>query len=202
MAFFHDFFCIKVQRDEVFCDGVVFNRLLGDPIISIPDEEQVLVAHRFKSLANIINSGSEFVNEMAVSELKSLLLQAADCKFRDANSKESIERPSDLALHFQDLVEDYYLERKDIKFFSDKLGVTPEKLNRTIKKDLGQTVLQALNERIAVEARFELRSGQKSIKEVAIDLGFEDPLYFSRFFKKQFGVAPSYCFSVAKGNAE
>jgi AraC-like DNA-binding protein len=65
-----------------------------------------------------------------------------------------------------------------------------------LRENLGKTALQAINERIAIEARVELRSGQKSIKEVAIDLGFDDPLYFSRFFKKQFGVALRIIFQI------
>jgi len=40
-----------------------------------------------------------------------------------------------------------------------------------------------------------LRSGKRSIKDVAIDLRFQDPLYFSRFFKKQFGVASAQFFT-------
>jgi AraC family transcriptional activator of pobA len=71
-----------------------------------------------------------------------------------------------------------------------------------LRENLGKTALQAINERIAIEARVELRSGQKSIKEVAIDLGFDDPLYFSRFFKKQFGVAPSHYFSDPQRETE
>ena len=39
-------------------------------------------------------------------------------------------------------------------------------------------------------------------EEVAIDLGFDDPLYFSRFFKKQFGVAPSHYFSDPQHHEE
>jgi AraC-like DNA-binding protein len=198
LAFHYDFFCIKVRPSEVFCDGVVFNRVLGDPIVILPVHEWPLTAARFEELDSLIRSGSVFVKERVVSGLRSLLLQAADCKF--SGSQQNIpttirdERTSDLVLRFQGLLEENYLERKELQFFCDALGVTAEKLNRSLKENLGQTALQAINERIAIEARVELRSGRKSIKEVAIDLGFDDPLYFSRFFKKQFGVAPSHYF--------
>ncbi len=69
-------------------------------------------------------------------------------------------------------------------------------LNRKVKDELGKTVIQAVNERLAIAARVALRSGKKSIKEVAFDLGFAGPLYFSRFFKKQFGSPPTQYFQL------
>ncbi len=199
LGFHHDFFCVKVKRTEVYCDGVVFNRISGQPQITLPEQEWPLLRHRFEELREIVQSQSLFTEERAINSLRSLLLQAADYKLRhiENGADEALQktRISDLVLQFQDLLEKHYLDRKDLEFFSDQLGVTPAKLNRHLKAELGQTVLQAINERIAIAARVELRSGQKSIKEVAIDLGFEDPLYFSRFFKKQFGSSPSYYFS-------
>ncbi len=199
LGFHHDFFCVKVKRTEVYCDGVVFNRISGQPQIALPEQEWPLLRHRFEELREIVQSQSLFTEERAINSLRSLLLQAADYKLRhiENGAEEAIQktRISDLVLQFQDLLEKHYLDRKDSEFFSDQLGVTPAKLNRHLKAELGQTVLQAINERIAIAARVELRSGQKSVKEVAIDLGFEDPLYFSRFFKKQFGSSPSYYFT-------
>jgi len=206
LAFHHDFFCIKVKPSEVFCDGVVFNRVLGEPIVTLPVHEWPSTVTRFEELDILIRSDSVFVKERIASGLRSLLLQAADCKFSGSQQETSLtlrdERTSDLVLRFQELLEENYLDRKELQFFCDELSVTPEKLNRSLKENLGQTALQAINERIALEARVELRSGRKSIKEVAIDLGFDDPLYFSRFFKKQFGVAPSHYFSDPQHHEE
>ena len=44
------------------------------------------------------------------------------------------------------------------------------------------------------EAKKLLHLGQKSIKEIAAELGFENPYYFSRFFKKHQGVSPKHFF--------
>lgn len=199
MAFHHDFFCVRVKRTEVYCDGVVFNRVSGAPIISLPEPECDLLRYHFQEMSEIIRLGSTFSQERVINILRSLLLQAADYKLQALEKQEGMppsgRRVSDLVLRFQDLLELHYLDRKSVEFFSDALGVTPTTLNRRLKAELGQTVTQAVNDRIAVAARVELRSGEKSVKEVAIDLGFDDPLYFSRFFKKQFGSSPSYYFS-------
>lgn len=65
----------------MFCDGVVFNRVLGEPIITLPVHECPLTGARFDELESLIRLGSVFVKERIVSGLRSLLLQAADCNF-------------------------------------------------------------------------------------------------------------------------
>ncbi|MCF8248253.1 MAG: helix-turn-helix domain-containing protein, partial [Saprospiraceae bacterium] len=44
--------------------------------------------------------------------------------------------------------------------------------------------------RIMLEACILLEDVSRSVKEIASDLGFDDPIYFSRFFKKQGGIPP------------
>lgn len=198
-AFHHNFFCVRVMRNEVFCDGIVFNRLRGFPVVNLPEQELDIVRHRFRELLHIVGDESLFKSEHAINLLRSLLLQAADCKIRFSESSKPLRfgasKGSELISRFKDLVEKHYTEHLEIARYCDLLGVSVVTLNRHVKSELGQTAKQVAQERLAIEARVALRSGERSIKEVAFDLGFEDPLYFSRFFRKQFGAAPTHYFS-------
>ncbi|MBM7067004.1 helix-turn-helix domain-containing protein [Actibacterium sp. 188UL27-1] len=198
-AFHHNFFCVRVMRNEVFCDGVVFNRLRGLPIVDLKEDGYRTARARFEELGNIISGESLFKPEHAINTIKSLLLQAADCKIRYANPDETFQvtpaKVSEIVARFQDLVEDNYAKHLEIAEYCDMLGVTIATLNRHVKNELGQTAKQLAQERLALEARVALRTGDRSVKEVAFDLGFGDPLYFSRFFRKQFGAAPTQYFS-------
>jgi AraC-like DNA-binding protein len=49
-----------------------------------------------------------------------------------------------------------------------------------------------IQERILLEAQRYLYHEIKNVKEIAYDLGFDDPAYFTRFFKKHTGFAPQY----------
>lgn len=199
-GFHHDFFCIRVQRSEVYCDGIVFNRVIGSPSVPLPEDERLILDSRLDELRHIVRSPGRLAHERAISALRSILLLVADCKMKCIADRPSMAdnpaRISTLVLRFQDLVESHYADHKDLSFYCRALGVTASTLNRQIKRELGRTAMQAVNERLAVAARAALRSGRRSIKEVAFDLGFEDPLYFSRFFKKQFGKPPSQYFRV------
>lgn len=200
IGFHHNFFCIRVHRHEVFCDGVVFNRLLGRRQIGVPEADWWLISSRFTELYQILQSGGGLMNERAVSCLRLLLVHMADCKLRGTASgsdRSSSPMLSDDVLRFQDMLEQHFREGRSVNFYSDAIGVSAATLNRRLKDEIGRTVKQAINERIAIEARVLLRSGTMSITEAAEDLGFDDPLYFSRFFKAQFGHSPRKYFEIS-----
>lgn len=199
LSFHHDFFCVRVERDEVYCDGVVFNQLNRLPIVEFPAADDPVLLAYLMQMTNAIENRGPFTNDRVINALRGLLLHAADLKVRASETASEDDmrqnRLSPLVLRFQNLVEETFTKRKEASFYADTLGVTLVTLNRHVKEDLGKTVMQTVNERIAIEARVALRSGKRSIKQVAFDLGFDDPLYFSRFFRKQFGKPPSEYFA-------
>jgi AraC family transcriptional activator of pobA len=71
------------------------------------------------------------------------------------------------------------------------VGITPTQLNRVCRQVLGCTALAVLHARLLLEAQRELAYTTMPIKQVALDLGFADAAYFSRFFQRAVGVSPS-----------
>lgn len=70
-------------------------------------------------------------------------------------------------------------------------GVTPEHINLLFRKELGMTPSAVINrERVMLAYRLIHEQGH-SVKEAAYAVGYTDPFYFSRVFKKVLGVAPS-----------
>ncbi len=70
-------------------------------------------------------------------------------------------------------------------------SVHPAHLSRQFKKETGYTLTDFLNRLRVREAKARLRLDRSPIEEIASKLGFEDPSYFARVFKKQEGVTPS-----------
>ena len=58
------------------------------------------------------------------------------------------------------------------------------------KKHFNKTLTSLITERIIIEAKRELYLTNKSVKELAYELGYEDEYYFSRFFKKNVNIPP------------
>ena len=91
---------------------------------------------------------------------------------------------------FFELLENNYVKEHSVVFYCDKLNITPKKLAQTLLHATGKTTMALIIERLILEAKRELLFSQKTIKEIAFYLGFEDQLYFSKYFKKYTGLPP------------
>ncbi|MBO0951803.1 helix-turn-helix domain-containing protein [Fibrella forsythiae] len=91
---------------------------------------------------------------------------------------------------YEALLEAQFIEVRAVSDYAAQMGLTPNHLNHICKKVLGKTASQLLHERLLTEARRLLTHTAQSVKEVGFDLGFDDPSYFVRFFRKQAGQTP------------
>ncbi|NDV67103.1 AraC family transcriptional regulator [Bacteroides sp. 224] len=107
-------------------------------------------------------------------------------------SNEKIKNKSDEAVaELMRYIDTYFISERETDFYADKLGVSNRKLNELSIKGTGKTIKQHLQERLILEIKKEIRLKTKSLKEIAFDLGFSEPAYFTRFFKQQTGMTPS-----------
>lgn len=90
-----------------------------------------------------------------------------------------------------ELIEKYYRQHKSCQFYADELCTTPIGLNRACKTVSSKSVGDLIQDRLALEAQRMLIYSSAPISLIAYELGFSDPAYFSRFFKRRAGVAPS-----------
>ena len=87
-------------------------------------------------------------------------------------------------------IEKHFKTHKTSLFYSDRQNLSLKRLNEITKEAIGKTILNLIHERVLLEAKRLLSLTNKSVKEIAFYLGFEDPPYFYRFFKKHEGLTP------------
>ena len=95
-----------------------------------------------------------------------------------------------LFTRFVVLVEAHHREHWPVSRYADRLGLTPERLNRLTRAETGKAALDLVHERLAREACRRLAYVAAPISRLAFELGFEDPAYFCRFFKRRTGHSP------------
>ncbi|MET6999025.1 helix-turn-helix domain-containing protein [Chitinophaga defluvii] len=88
------------------------------------------------------------------------------------------------------LLEVNYNKEHQVAFYANAFALTPKRLNEITKEKTGRTVTELLHDRLVLEAKRNLAFSHKSVKEICYELGFEDPAYFSRFFKNHTGISP------------
>ena len=92
--------------------------------------------------------------------------------------------------NFQNLLEQHYLDHYSVDDYAERLGLTTGRLNRICQRYAGQNAMQIIHGRLVSEAKCKLIYIDSSMNEIAYDLGFKDPAYFSRFFAKHCGEPP------------
>lgn len=101
------------------------------------------------------------------------------------------ERDRQLLGQYLRLVEAHYREHLAVEVFAARLGVTSLQLNQLCRELAGQTALQVIHQRLLLEARRSLVYTRMSIGQLSDSLGFSDPTYFARFFKRLSGQTPN-----------
>ncbi|WP_143309113.1 helix-turn-helix domain-containing protein [Chitinophaga vietnamensis] len=97
-----------------------------------------------------------------------------------------------LLVKLQSLIDTHFAQQRSVAFYARQLNVSPGYLGILCKKGLQVSPIQLIQQRIILEAKRLIRSSNKSIKEIAFELGFGDLAYFSRFFKSNTGFAPRH----------
>jgi AraC family transcriptional regulator, transcriptional activator of pobA len=82
-------------------------------------------------------------------------------------------------------------EHKTVSQYADELNISTVHLNRVCQKVMQKSPIQIINNQIIMEAKKYLLNTSYSISEISYFLNFNDPAYFTRFFKKDVGVSPS-----------
>lgn len=125
------------------------------------------------------------------------------CRGNNESMAKSRGLPDTLAQRYRGLLEQHFRSHEPLSYYSGALGVSPDHLSRICKKVTGQSALDLLHDRLMLEARRLLAYTPMSIAEVALQLGYEDPAYFSKFFTRHIGDTPSaYRAAVASGVRE
>ncbi|AYC35051.1 helix-turn-helix domain-containing protein [Pseudomonas cavernae] len=91
---------------------------------------------------------------------------------------------------FTRLLEAHFREHWPIERYANQLGISAAHLNALCRRFAGMSALQLINQRLLLEARRCLVYTAMTIAEVSDSMGFSEPAYFSRFFKKGLGVSP------------
>ena len=93
-------------------------------------------------------------------------------------------------LQFKNLVESNYTKTRNVKDFAVQLFVSTKYLNQVVKAFTLNTAKRFIDDFVILEAKREIVSTQKSFKEIAFDIGFDEVTNFTKFFKKNLNSTP------------
>lgn len=100
-------------------------------------------------------------------------------------------RGLDYYRRFTGLVETCFRQQESVEVLAHRVGISVAHLNTVCRELAGQSALQVVHQRLLLEAKRTLLYTNMSVNVLAQGLGFADPAYFARFFRRLTGMAPS-----------
>lgn len=192
ILFFHgDDYCIEYHKEEVACNGLLFNNIYLNPGITLSLDHYQYILGIFDHIQKELSENHLFSGSIIKTYIQLILAICSKEKSGIIDEQVSgIKLPNKNAVEFQKLLELYFKEEKELSFYSGRLHITSNALSKSVKKEFGKTPSQLINERTILEAKRLLHLTYRSVKEIALELGFDDEFYFSRYFKNAVGSSP------------
>lgn len=205
--YFHsDFFCIHKHQTEVTCNGVLFNNIYQKPFFRVDEKLEDMLDNVIGQIKTEIQRPGLAQYELLISFMKIFLISASRAKAQQ--QPESIPLPTSrrepfILQNLKEAIEKDFRSKHTPQDYAILLNISSNALARIAKTHFNKTLTNLITERIIIEAKRELYLTNKSVKEVAYELGYDDEYYFSRFFKKNVNISPqAYRETVGFGKAE
>lgn len=129
--------------------------------------------------------------EIILSYINSLLAELNSDYFKNTEPINILNSNLSKFVEFKLMVETHLTEQPSVNAIAEKLSLTTNGLYRIVKEYSGVSPKDFFTNRLIIEAQRKLQYSSLSVKELAYELGFNDPDYFSRFFKKCTGKSIS-----------
>lgn len=172
--------------------GQLLTAFSGPQVLALSvNSEQVLIASLLRAVELEYHGNAPHRRLLLESLLTALLV----CLLRQSASSpmETAEGPvrarQHLA-HFSELIETDFCSHQPLQHYAQKIGISSAHLNAVCRQLAQRSALDLIHERIALEARRNLVYTSMTIHTISDALGFSDPAYFTRFFKRQTGLSP------------
>ena len=193
---FHEDFLKGTELAQQIKKYGFFSYAVNEALHLSPKEEKQLGSIVENIEIEYQNNHDAFSKDIIVSHLDTLLKYAN--RFYERQFLNRKELSNDLLEKFNKQIsiclESGQLQEKgipSIEQIADEMSVSQRYLSDTLKKETGKTTTEHLHLHLIDEAKNILLQPDKSISEVAYELGFEYPPYFSRLFKKKEGISPT-----------
>lgn len=188
LKFSKDFYCIQTHDKEVSCNGVLFNNIYETPFVNPDAQQTIKLNFIIESLVEEFSLDETAQHDMLQAYLKQFIVYSVRIK-KDFEILKT-DNESKLFKDFSTLVEMNFTKLHAVTEYANRLGVSPKSLTKNFQKFGLESPSDFIKERIVLDAKRQLRYTNTPIKEVAYNLGFNDPAYFSRFFTKAENISP------------
>lgn len=193
-----DFDLMFVEIPEYVFKSLFFNfsnvfisYFLKNPIITLSKDNMLKIRDYISFIENKVKDKDNFFcGKIIYNSINNIYLEIfnlvmLDCQIKESDSKDIIFE------NFVNLLMKHCLKNKEVRFYADKLFITPKHLNKIAKKNGDRkTAKEWIDYFVMVEIMSDLNTTHRRLKEIALKNGFSSQTSFYKYFKKHTGISP------------
>jgi AraC family transcriptional activator of pobA len=154
------------------------------------DEDQAEELTRIFEILLVEKKRKENVNnELIAVKILELLIMGERLFERETDGDENLINV-DIIKRFVDLMDVHFTKEHSVRFYAEQLSIHPNHLNALIKKHTGISAKESIQNKLLLETKYLLHSTKLPIKQISSQMGFNDPNYFTTFFKRLEDLSP------------
>ncbi|MFT4533164.1 MAG: AraC family transcriptional activator of pobA [Saprospiraceae bacterium] len=191
ISFDKEFYCVETHGKEIACNGLIFNNVHRATAVSIPKVDVPIFSSIIKNLIKEFGHPGNAHREMLETYLRMFMIQT----LRQIDEQELMRGPkthknNQTVIDFIALVDKQFRTVHSVSEYAAQLFISPKSLTKKLNSLGYPTPTKVIRERLMIEAKRALKYTTENVKEIAYDLGFEDPAYFSRLFTREEEMTP------------
>jgi AraC family transcriptional regulator, transcriptional activator of pobA len=197
ILFFHEDFLTGHSLHQDIQGYSFFEYETNEALHLAPKEEKIIWNIFYSIEREYNNNEDEFSREIILAAINSMLKFAERFYKRQFINRKQVSGKTVTAFNkiLQQHINDGFLFENGLPSVGDlanRLNVSSRYLTDLLKVETGKTAIELIHIALINEAKNRLRKKDQTVSEIAYDLGFENMSYFSRLFKKETGVLPTF----------
>ncbi|SEM41151.1 AraC-type DNA-binding protein [Chitinophaga rupis] len=190
IRFNQPFYCIVNHDNEVGSKGLLFFGSSGVPLITLEEDKIRDFELTWEMFCSEMKKDELLQQDMLQAILKRMLILSVRILTQTTDFHKLEKRQGDIVREFYWLVERHFTREHEVAFYASKLNKSPKTLSNLFSVFSQRSPLNIIHDRILIHARRQINYSNRSIKEIAYELGYDDIQTFSRFFKSKEGMSP------------
>lgn len=159
--------------------------------VCVPYEELLALKPYYSLLKKNMEEGNaEVLKGLALALSHTIIALMRRYNTYTATDDKNASRAQQIFDKFMNLLGEYHNRERTLKFYADKMFLSPKYVSGMIKNYSGKNALEWINDFVVLEAKMMLRYTDKNVQEIAYSLNFPTQSAFGKYFKQQVGTSP------------
>jgi len=165
--------------------------------LHLSDQEKQTLLSILKQMENEYNTNIDLYSHNLILSNIELLLNYCN-RFYGRQFITRTNQNKDIIIRFEEFITNYFNSHEiksigipTVKYCAEAMNLSPNYFSDLLKSETGKNAQEHIHYQLLEKAKTLLASSNKSINEIAFELGFEYPQNFSKLFKKKVGITPT-----------